>query len=128
MKISRLASVACAVLLAATAARAGDPTGSWKWTIQTPTGDAVEVSLKLGLQDGKLTGDYNSRFGTAPITDATFKDDVVAFSVLREFDGNKFTVKYNGKLDGDAIKGSIEFPGFGGADPVKMDWNASRVK
>jgi hypothetical protein len=128
MRILRRAAIACALLLAASAAQAGDPTGSWKWTIQTPTGDAVDVALKLALKDGTLTGEYSNRFGPAPISDASFKDETVAFSVLRELDGNKFTVKYSGKLAGDSIKGTIEFPGFGGGDPVKMDWNATRVK
>ena len=128
MKTLRRASVACAVLLAASTAQAGDPTGSWKWTLKTPTGDSVDVSLTLELRDGKLTGNYSSPLGPAPITDASFKDETVAFAVLREFDGNKFTVKYIGKLEGDSIKGSIDFPGFGGNDPAKLDWNATRAK
>lgn len=128
MNLPRLLTAACAVLLAATVAHAGDPSGSWKWTIQTPTGDAIDVSLKLELKDGKLSGEYASRFGPAPIRDASFKDEAVAFSVERELDGNKFTVKYNGKLEGDAIKGVIELPDFGGGGPVRMDWNATRVK
>jgi hypothetical protein len=120
--------VSCAALLVAAAAQAGDPTGAWKWTLNAPTGDKVEVSLKLELKDGKLTGAYSNRFGDAPITEASFKDDVVAFSVDREIDGNKFTVKYSGKLEGDTIKGTVELPGFGGGDPSKMDWNATRAK
>jgi hypothetical protein len=128
LDLPRLASVACAVLLAASLAHAGDPTGAWKWTIQSPTGDAIDVSLKLELKDGKLSGDYSSRFGPAPIRDASFKDEVVAFSVERELGGDKFTVKYSGKLDGDSIKGVVELPDFGGGGPVKMDWNATRVK
>lgn len=128
MKILGRASFACAVLLAASAAQAGDPSGSWKWTVKTPTGDSVDVSLTLELKDGKLSGNYSSRLGPAPITDASFKDEIVAFSVVREFDGNKFTIKYNGKLEGDTIKGSIDFPGFGGSDPTRMDWSATRAK
>lgn len=128
MNLHRVVSTACALLLTASLARAGDPTGSWKWTIQSPTGDAIDVSLKLELKDGKLSGDYSSRFGPAPIRDASFKDEVVAFSVEREMGGNKFIVKYNGKLDGDSIKGVVELPDFGGGGPVKMDWNATRVK
>lgn len=128
MKLPRLVTVACAALLAAALAHAGDPTGSWKWTIQSPTADAIDVSLKLELKDGKLSGDYSSPFGPAPIKDASFKDEIVAFSVERELGGNKFTVKYNGKLDGDSIKGVVELPDFGGGGPAKMDWNATRVK
>ena len=42
------------------------------------------------------------------ITDATFKDGEVAFSMTRERIGEKFTTKYKRKLDGDAIKGKQE--------------------
>jgi len=128
MKTLRLLSAASVAFLAASAALAGDPSGSWKWKVTTPNGDAIDISLKLELKDGKLAGTYSSRFGDAPITEASFKDDAIAFSVEREFDGNKFTIKYQGKLDGDSIKGSLELPGFGGGDPTKMDWNATRTK
>ena len=128
MKSLRLLSAASFAFLTASAALAGDPSGSWKWKVTTPNGDAIDISLKLELKDGKLAGTYSSRFGDAPITEGSFKDDAIAFSVEREFDGNKFTIKYQGKLDGDSIKGSLELPGFGGGDPTKMDWNATRTK
>jgi len=128
MKSLRLLSAASFAFLTASAALAGDPSGSWKWKVTTPNGDAIDISLKLELKDGKLAGTYSSRFGDAPITEASFKDDAIAFSVEREFDGNKFTIKYQGKLDGDSIKGSLELPGFGDGDPTKMDWNATRTK
>jgi hypothetical protein len=128
MKMLRLLALAALVLAGAPSAHAGDPSGAWKWTITAPTGDVIDVSLKLELKDGKMTGTYSNRFGDAPIKDASFEDDVVAFSVDRRLDGDTFTVKYSGKLDGDTIKGSIDLPGFGGGAPVKMDWNASRAK
>jgi len=127
MKTSRTLSLASLVLLAAPLALAGDPTGSWKWTVATPNGD-IAISASFEHKDGKLTGTYTSPFGEAPISDGTFKDDAIAFSVERELDGNRFTVKYQGKLEGDSIKGSLELPGFGGGEPAKMDWNATRAK
>jgi hypothetical protein len=127
MKILRTLLAVC-VVLTAPAAWAGDPSGAWKWTLDAPTGDKIDVSLKLELKDGKLTGTYSNRFGDAPITDASFKDDAVAFSVDRQIDGNKFTVKYAGKLAGDAIKGTVQLPGFGGGEAMTMDWNATRAK
>ena len=128
MKTLRLFSAACLFLLVASAAQAGDPTGSWKWKITTPNGDTIDTSLKLELKDGNLTGTYGNQFGESPIKEASFRDETVAFSVDRELGGNKFTIKYNGKLDGDSIKGSIELPDFGGGGPTKMDWNATRAK
>jgi hypothetical protein len=52
----------------------------------------------------------------------------VAFAVTRDFNGQSFTVKYSGKLEGDSLKGSSEFPGFNGGEPTKRDWAATRVK
>jgi hypothetical protein len=116
------------VLLLAAAAWAGDPSGAWKWTLDAPTGDKIDVSLKLEWKEGTLSGTYSNQFGEAPIKDASFKDEVLAFSVEREFGGNRFTVKYNGTLAGDSIKGKVELPGFGGGPATTMDWNATRAK
>jgi hypothetical protein len=128
MKTLRPFVAVCVALLAASVAWAGDPSGAWKWTLAAPTGDKINVSLKLEWKDGKLTGLYSNQFGDSPITDASFKDEVVAFSVEREIAGNKFTVKYDGKLAGDTITGKVQLPGFGGGEATTMDWNATRAK
>jgi hypothetical protein len=111
-------------------AASADPAGNWKWSITPPnSGQSFESSVKLEMKDGKLTGILTGRMGETPISDATFAPDgTIAFSVARERDGQKFVMKYAGKLAGDAIKGTIDFPGFGGGDPMKMDWNATRAK
>ena len=129
MTLTRAASGgATAPAAANTAAPAADPSGIWKWSITTPNGDNFAVSLKLEFKNGQLTGVYTGRLGEAPISDASFRDGAIAFSVVREFDGNKFVIKYQGRLEGDALKGIIEIPGFGGGDPLKVDWNASRAR
>jgi len=59
----------------------------------------------------------------------SFKDGTVSFAVTTEFNGNKRTTKYSGKLEGDKITGSSERPGRGdGAPPTKSDWVVTRVK
>jgi autotransporter translocation and assembly factor TamB len=127
MKTSRsfLAAFAACFLFAA-AAFAGDPSGTWRWTVNTPNGD-IETTLNLTLKDGQLSGTYSNSFGSVAISSATFKDDAIAFKVEREFDGNKFVLSYAGKLAGDAITGKIEVPGFGGGEGNKIDWNAKRA-
>jgi len=123
-------SPAVASAAPATASAAADPTGNWKWSITPPnSGQSFESTAKLVFKDGKLTGTVTGRMGETPISDATFASDgAIAFSVVRERDGQKFVVKYAGKLAGDAIKGTIDFPDFGGGDPMKMDWSATRAK
>jgi hypothetical protein len=108
-------------------ALAADISGNWKWTTQGRNGP-VENTSTLTLKDGVLTGTVSGRMGDAPIGDASFKDDKVAFTVTREFNGNKFVIKYEGKLEGDTITGTVERPGRDGDAPVKLEWKATRVK
>jgi hypothetical protein len=120
--------IACCVSAAAIAAEAS-PAGTWKW----PSGRAggTEQTLKLDYTAGKLTGTLlgGGAGPDTPISDASFKDGVIKFSVTREARGMKVTTKYEGKLEGDAIKGTSERPNVQGGDaPVKRDWNAVRTK
>jgi len=126
MKTLRAFFAAFAAGFLAIAAFAGDPSGTWQWTVTTPNGE-IESSLTLALKDGTLAGTYSNSFGETAISAATFKDEAIAFNVEREFNGNKFVLKYAGKLDGDAIRGSSEAPGFDGGEPRKLDWNAKRA-
>lgn len=116
----------CAAFVLAVAAFAGDPSGNWKWTTEGRNGP-MESTAKLALKDGALSGSIGGRMGETAIGDATFKDDAIAFTVTREFQGNSFVVKYAGKLEGDTITGSIERPGRDGKT-TKVDWKATRTK
>ena len=121
-----LAAVGVLSLVLVDAAQAADPTGTWKWSA-TRGDQTVEQTLKLKLDGDKLTGAMVGRNNTeTAIGDATFKDDTVSFTVTRERDGNKFVTKYNGKLDGDTIKGKTESERNG--QKREVDWNAKREK
>jgi hypothetical protein len=61
------------------------------------------------------------------IGDGSVKGDRVAFSVTREWNGNKRTSKYEGKLEGDTIKGSVERQGRDG-NTMKSEWIATRAQ
>jgi hypothetical protein len=117
---------AIVVCRAAIAADKPDPTGTWKWTISF-NDQKREVTLKLKLEGDKLTGAMVGRNNQeTPITDAAFKDNEVSFTVTRERNGQKFSVKYSGKLDGDTIKGKQEFERDG--QKQSRDWEAKRDK
>lgn len=103
-----------------------DPTGTWKWTV-TRNNQSRDVTLKLKLEGDKLSGSMPGRDNTeVAIDDASFKDNEITFSVTREFNGNKFTTKYKGKLDGDTIKGTTESVRDG--QTRTRDWEAKRDK
>lgn len=117
---------AAALLILVSVASAADPSGTWKFSVMR--GDqTVEQTLKLKLEGDKLTGAMVGRNNNeTAIGDASFKEDVISFTVTRERDGNKFVSKYSGKLDGDTIKGKIESERNG--EKREVEWNAKREK
>jgi hypothetical protein len=104
-------------------------TGSWKWTVQTPDGDSLDMSARLTQDGQKLSGTFLDGFDqkTFDIKDGKVADGNVSFTVTRPFNDDTITVKYTGKLSDDSIKGSLEIK-FGDQDPVTNDWLAKRVK
>ena len=129
------AAIAALCLTAVAFAAEASPAGTWKWTVQgRQGGQGFEQTLKLDYKDGKVSGILVGRQGgqfqvpDTAITDATLKDGTLKFTVSREFNGRTFTTKYEGKVEGDAIKGTYERPGGDGGDPVKSDWLAKREK
>src|SRR5262245_5253507 len=104
---------------------ADDATGTWKWS-STFNNNTVESTLKLKQEGEKLTGTYIGRGNTeSPVEEGTIKDNTVNFKVVREFNGNKFTMKYSATLSGDTIKGKLSFDG-NQIEP--RDWEAKRQK
>jgi len=107
-----------------------DPTGTWTWTTPGRNGGPERKStLKLKLEGDKLTGSVSApgRQGAqndTAIENGKLNGDIVSFTVTREFNNNKVTQKYNGKITGDTIKGKIEFDRNGEAQ--SRDWEAKR--
>ncbi len=124
---------ACCFTVAAFAADPS-PAGNWKWTGPSRGGNpGAERTLVLDYKDGKLTGTVKGvqmgqfEIPDTAITNATFKDGAVAFSVENDFNGTKFVTKYQGKMAGESIKGTIERPGRDGAT-ITSEWVANRAK
>ncbi|HWI58394.1 MAG TPA: hypothetical protein VNZ22_14310 [Bacillota bacterium] len=104
--------------------------GTWTWTTPGRNGGPErKMTLKLKTEGDKLTGTLSSpgRQGQATdtaIEDGKVKGDEISFTVTREFNGNKMTSKYNGKVSADAIKGKTEFERNG--EKQSRDWEAKR--
>ena len=137
-KLTNLLKVAfCAILTlgsittAPAEDKAASATGTWTWTTPGRNGGAERKYTLTLKQDGeKLTGKLSSpgRDGAATeteIADASVKGADVAFSVTREFNGEKRTSKYAGKLTADAITGKIESKDREGKDQTR-DWTAKK--
>jgi uncharacterized protein (DUF2147 family) len=107
--MKRMAAVVC-VLAVVGMARAEDkpnPTGTWKYTTEV-NGQSLEVTIKLRLEGNKLTGTVSALDMESKIEDGKYRDGEVSFKVNREVNGNKFTIKYQGKIQGDTFKGKRE--------------------
>jgi hypothetical protein len=112
--------------------KAASATGTWTWTSPGRNGGAErKVTLTLQQDGEKLTGKLSSpgRDGAAAreteIADGSVKGADVAFSVTREFNGNKRTSNYTGKLSGDTITGKMTMKDQDGNDQSR-DWTAKK--
>ncbi len=128
-----LTLAACAVLTlgAVTSAQAADVTGNWTWSRPGRNGgEAQKMTLTLKADGEKLTGSLTSpgRQGGDPvkteISEGKVKGDEVSFAVTREWNGNKMTTKYSGKVSGDTLKGKTESERNG--ETQSRDWEAKK--
>jgi hypothetical protein len=110
------------------ARRAAGIDGTWKWT-NTFNNRSFEMRVTLKLEGDKLTGSTPGFRGgrPTPIKNGTFKDGEVYFEIERGRDDFKSFSKYEGKLEGDTITGTIETT-FGSGEPRDpVDWDAQRA-
>lgn len=91
---------------------AGDVTGKWTAEMQGPNGNTRTVTMNLKADGRKLTGTVSGgRGGEAEISDGKVDGNDISFSVVREFNGNKMTSNYKGKVDGDVIHFNMKMEG-----------------
>jgi hypothetical protein len=105
----RLVLLSCALAVAAFAA---DVTGKWTYEMQGRNG-AMTGTINLKADGGTLTGTVSGRGGETEITNGKIDGDTVSFDVVREFNGNKMTMKYTGTVSADGIKFKVEREGGG---------------
>ncbi|HEV3445170.1 MAG TPA: hypothetical protein VG099_11035, partial [Gemmataceae bacterium] len=85
-----------------------------------------EPVLKLVQKGSSFSGTYQGEQGETAIKDALIFGDEFTFEVLRERNGNRYRLRYQGKVNGDSMKGSVEydFDGIGGF----LEFEGKRVK
>lgn len=116
-----------------------DPTGTWKLaTINAETkAKSPERTLKLKLEGGKLTGTIDGRSSINgkvklfewPIKDTKLQGNDIAFTVTHApvaGNGPDSTTTYEGRITGDAMKGTAETEWSG--NTFKRDFEARRIK
>lgn len=129
-------STAAVLTLALTSLSSGqekatpDPAGTWEWE-RTFNDNPMAFKLTLERDDsGKLDGSYTVKRGNND-GDATKLDDVklvgdkLSFSVTRSRGDNRFTVRYEGVVSGDSIKGLAKVRS--GDRGREFEWLATRT-
>ncbi len=86
----------------------------------------MEITLKLKQEGEKLTGALIRNEQETAISEGKIKDNTLSFQTSVERGGQTFVSKYQGKLDGDIIKGTIESERQGQKNT--REWEAKRVK
>jgi hypothetical protein len=128
MKLRTIVSVMGLLLTLGVVALAAGVDGKWTGQVQGPQG-MMDVTFIFKSDGEKLTGSYSNTMGESAISDGTIKGETLAFKVVREINGNKFTLKYTGKLAGNEIKltRTFEGEGPGGQSPPPVDFTVKRA-
>jgi hypothetical protein len=101
-----------------------DPSGTWAWTVNAPNGQSFESTATFKREGDKVTGSVSGRRGDTAISDGQFKDGTLTFTVMREREGRKMVSKFQGKVEGDAIKGTMTMDRGDGTQ--SRPWEAKR--
>jgi hypothetical protein len=116
-----LSALVCALALAVSAmAQSPNVTGDWDVTLNTPQG-AVEVKASLKQDGEKLSGAMKSPRGETPI-DGTVKGKEIKFKYTIKFQDQDMVITMSGNLEGDTVKGDVDFGGL-----AQGDWSGKRA-
>ena len=105
--------LAVLVALLAVNAFAADVAGKWKGTAESANG-TLERTFTFKVDGTTLTGETESQMlGKSAITDGKVDGDIITFSITANMQGNELKLTYKGRIAGDQIKLTVEFPGGG---------------
>lgn len=96
--------------------------GMWSVTANTPDG-VMTFKLDIKPKGTEIAGTLDTPFGQFPVTSGALIGSDVRINIKAEIGGNPAAVEFNGKLDGDTIKGQISSPAFS-----TVDFTARREK
>jgi len=119
--VCALSALVCALILSASAsAQSPNVTGDWDLTINSPQG-AREVKASFKQEGEKLTGAMKSQRGETPL-EGEVKGKEIKIKYTIKFQDQDMVISMSGNVDGDAMKGDVDFGGL-----AQGDWNAKRA-
>ena len=98
-----------------------DVSGVWEISSETPRGT---MTRKVTFtQDGmKLTGTMETRMGSSAIEKGSIEGNTISFTVVLARGERSFEMTYNGTVEGDSAKGTMQTP------RGNVGWTAKRVE
>ena len=92
------------------AMNAANAAGSWALTINSPQG-VFNSPLTIQQNGEAVTGEIGSPAGVVPISNAKISGNELTFSYTINFQGQQLNIAARGKIEGNAISGSMETMG-----------------
>ena len=123
-RIFSLSLILAASVLGNALIHAGDASGKWAWTIETPDGNSIK-SMMTSKQEGTMLTGYLTRPGSddqLKLQKGKVEENEISFTVVPNFNGGDITVEYSGKLKGDKIDGVLRVVEF----DAELEWHALR--
>ena len=100
----RIAIQALLALVAFTAAHAADVNGAWKTSYTNQEGQTRESTLTLKDDGGKLSGEFASARGKAPLADGVIDGNRITFRVIRKGNGDEIPITFTGTVEDETMK------------------------
>lgn len=114
--------------------------GDWKLSITSPEGQAFTPTLSIAGSGDKATGKFIGDDGAATdCKEVKLDGNKLLVSVSRDFGGQELSLKFDGTVSGDEVKGTVEYDlagtvgtldftgqrvaAGGGSDSVAGTWN-----
>ncbi len=98
--------------------------GNWNWNMTTRDGQTRESTLILKKEGDKWSATVKGPRGETPAQDLKIAGHEISFKTERETQQGQMTALYKGKLQGDAIKGTIVIKN--GDQTRDREWSATR--
>jgi hypothetical protein len=105
-----LAGLALALCVSPVGAQQADVNGQWELTVDSPRGPMTS-QVKFVQQGEKLTVTMTGPRGRESSGEGTIQGNSIQWSITRTGpEGNKFTIKYSGTVEGTSMSGTAEAP------------------
>jgi hypothetical protein len=117
------------LMLGSAAALAADFSGKWTADVPGRGGQTMTNTFTFTIDGAKVTGKVSSQMGDTDISNAKIDGDTITFDVVREMNGNSFTLSYTGKMQADGtIKFTRAMGGGMGQGRPPQEFTATKAK